>query len=154
MRGKPAVLVQLNILLALEISSCNQYMVHAAMCANWDYECLAGYIRRRAITEMYHTEKLIGRILFLEGTPNVAVQPHISIGSDVESILDADLAAENVTVAQYNAAIQICLTEQDAVTHKMLQEILRDEEEHVNGIEARIDQISQMGREVFLSAQV
>ena len=132
MKGNDKVIEKLNSLLAEELTAINQYMVHSEMCANWGYEYLHEKIEKRAIEEMKHAEKLIARIVFLEGTPTVSKLNAIHIGADIQKQLQNDLAAEMVAVKGYNEAIHLADEVDDAATRTMLEEILRDEDRHVD----------------------
>lgn len=154
MQGNAKVLEALNQLLTLELSGINQYIVHAGMCENWGYEKLAGYIMQRARSEMDHVDTLIERILFLEGTPNVSRTPSVIIGATVRDMLANDDATEYKAIQAYNKALTLCLEVSDNATYDVLSGILRDEDQHINDIESRLDQINQMGEDNFLSAQI
>jgi len=154
MKGDPKVLEVLNGLLADELTAVNQYMVHSEMCDNWGYDKLAKAIEKRAIDEMKHAEKLIGRILFLEGIPIVSKLNDIHIGSDVPKMFGSDHVAEAGAVKSYNAGIVICGEAKDYATRDILQSILNDEDNHIDLIEAVQDEIGQMGIQVFLSTQI
>src|SRR5512136_1719619 len=104
MKGNAKIIERLNALLADELTAISQYMVHSEMCANWGYGKLHEAVEKRAMTEMAHAEKLIARILFLEGRPIVSELKPMHIGADVKAQLDADLAAELGAVAYYNTA--------------------------------------------------
>ncbi len=153
MKGNPKVLATLNELLAEELTAIMQYMVHSEMCDNWGYERLHKAIEKIAIDEMKHAEKLIARILFLEGTPIVNKLNSMSIGKDVKEMVANDLAAEAGAVPDYNAAILQCDQLKDAGTREMLEHILEDEERHLDWLESQRDQIAQMGVENYLSIQ-
>jgi bacterioferritin len=154
MKGNAQLLKAINGLLADELGAINQYMVHAEMVENWGYEKLGKMIQARAVTEMKHAEKLIGRILFLEGIPIVNKLSEIHIGSDVPKQFNNDLAAEMGAVKSYNAAIKLAVEVSDNATKEMLDSILNDEDGHVDEIEAQQDQIKQMGLPMYLSRQV
>lgn len=154
MKGSEQVIATLNELLADELTAINQYMVHAGMCSNWGFEKLHKKIEERAITEMRHAEKLIDRILFLEGLPIVSDLNKLSIGATVEKQLQNDLAAEHGADTAYNAAIRVAVQAGDAGTRELLEDILEDEEEHIDWLEAQLDQIGQMGIQVYLGLQV
>ncbi|OFW52776.1 MAG: bacterioferritin [Actinobacteria bacterium RBG_16_70_17] len=153
MKGQQAIISTLNGLLADELTAINQYMVHSEMCANWDYGKLHEAIKKRAITEMGHAERLIERILFLDGKPTVSKLNPISIGADVEAQLRNDLAAELVAVAGYNAGVTQAAELADNGTRDLFESILTDEEAHVDWIEAQLDQIAHMGIQNYLSEQ-
>ena len=154
MKGSINVINILNSLLADELTAINQYMVHAEMCEDWGYEKLGDAIEKRAIEEMKHAEKLISRILFLEGIPIVSNLKEIRIGSDVQKIFANDHLAEEDAIRAYNESIAACAAEKDFATRRLLQEILQDEDSHIDGIEEVQDGISQMGIQIFLSAQL
>ncbi len=153
MKGNEKLIKTLDALLADELTAINQYMVHSEMCADWGYGRLHEKIEKRAIDEMRHAEKLIGRILFLEGSPVVSNLNAIHIGSDVAKQLQSDLEAEMVAVKNYNAAIRLADEVGDAVTRDMLIGILKEEDDHIDWIEEQNDQIGQMGVPVYLSIQ-
>jgi bacterioferritin len=154
MKGNPKVIDCLNMLLSDELTAVSQYMVHAEMCANWGYNSLAEHTEKRAIDEMKHAEKHIARILFLEGKPIVSQLGKINIGSDVQTQLNNDHEAEMGAIKAYNEGIKLCSDLDDHGTREMLEDILGDEEGHIDWIEAQLDQISQMGIQVYLVEQV
>ena len=153
MKGNAKLLQALNGLLADELGAINQYMVHAEMVENWGYMKLGKMLQSRAVTEMKHAEKLIGRILFLEGTPIVSKLSDIHIGADVPKQFDNDLGAEMGAVKSYNAAIKLAQEVSDNATKELLDSILKDEDAHVDEIETQQDQIKQMGLPQYLSNQ-
>lgn len=152
MRGSETVLTLLNGLLADELAAINQYMVHSEMLANWGYKHLAKRAKKTAITEMGHAEKLIERIIFLDGIPSVKLGP-LTIGPDVEGILRADLNAEITAADNYNRAVPICEEHFDNVTRDLVEQLAKDEEQHVNYLESQLAQIAQMGLQLYLSSQ-
>ena len=154
MQGNQKVIETLNTLLADELAAINQYMVHSEMCSDWGYERLHEAIEKRAIDEMRHAEKLIGRILFLDGRPIVNNLAEIKIGADVEAQLKNDLAAELGAVKAYNDGIQLAVEVSDNGTRELLESILKDEEEHIDWLEAQLDQIEQMGIHNYLVEQI
>jgi bacterioferritin len=154
MRGNQKLIETLNSLLADELTAINQYMVHSEMAANWGYEKLHKHFEKRAIDEMKHAEKLIGRILFLEGIPVVSNLKEIKIGAEVPAQLNYDHAAESGAIKAYNDAILQAGEVRDFATRELLEHILNEEDAHIDAIEALRDQISQMGIQVFLSRQV
>lgn len=153
MKGNEELINSLDTLLAEELTAINQYIVHSEMCANWGYDRLHDSIEKRAIDEMKHAEKLIARILFLEGTPTVSKLNAIKIGEDVPKQFQADLSAEVEAVRNYNEAIHLADKVGDAVTRTMLEDIVHDEDAHIDWLEEQLDQISQMGAAVYLSTQ-
>lgn len=154
MKGNDKIIERLNFLLADELTAINQYMVHSEMCANWGYERLHETIEKRAIEEMGHAEKLIARLLFLEGRPIVSKLNDIHIGADVQGQLERDLQAEYGAVTEYNATIQLAVEVNDGGTRELLEDILEDEEEHVDWLEAQRDQIEQIGIQNYLAEQI
>lgn len=154
MKGDLRLIETLNSLLADELTAINQYMVHSEMCANWGYEKLHKIIEKRAITEMKHAEKLIGRILFLEGIPIVSNLRKMHIGSDIPKQLENDHAAEEGAIKAYNEAIKLAGEVNDFATREILEHILNDEDQHIDEIEELQDQISQMTLPIFLTTQV
>jgi len=154
MKGNDQVIAKLNFLLADELTAISQYMVHSEMCANWGYEKLHEAVEKRAITEMGHAEKLIGRIIFLEGKPIVSKLNAMHIGGDVEAQLNSDKAAEYGAVKGYNDGVKLAVELGDNGSRALFESILADEEEHVDWIEAQLDQITQMGLQNYLVEQV
>jgi bacterioferritin len=154
MKGNAQLIQALNGLLADELAAINQYMVHEAIVENWGYAVLDKMLKARAITEMKHAEKLIERILFLEGIPIVDKLSPIHIGSDVPKQFDNDLAAEMGAVKAYNAAIKLAVDVADNATKELLDAILKDEDDHVNKIEEQQDQIKQLGLQMYLNRQI
>jgi bacterioferritin len=154
MKGNDKVIERLNARLADELTAINQYMVHSEMCDNWGYERLHGAIEKRAVDEMKHAERLIGRILFLEGRPTVSQLNKIDIGAQVDDQLAKDWAAEAAAVRDYNTDIRAAAEAGDNGTREMLGAILKDEEDHIDWIEAQLDQIKQMGLQNYLEKQV
>ena len=154
MKGNAKLIETLNSLLADELTAINQYMVHSEMCANWGYEKLHKHFEKRAIDEMKHAERLIGRILFLEGTPTVSNLRKMSIGAEVPAQLGSDHALEMGAIKAYNDAIRLAGEVGDFATRDVLQHILEDEDAHIDGIEELQDQIGHMTLPVFLTTQV
>lgn len=154
MKGNDQLIEKLNDLLADELTAINQYMVHSEMCDNWKYERLHKAIEKRAIDEMKHAEKLIARILFLEGRPTVSILKKINIGSDVEAQHRNDLASESDAIRSYNEAIKMAMDVGDNGTRELLDSILKEEEDHLDWLEAQLDQIQQMGAPNYLVEQI
>jgi len=153
MKGNAELINALNGLLSDELTAINQYMVHSEMCDDWGYEKLHKHFEMRAVQEMKHAEALIGRILFLEGVPKVDQLGKITIGADVAKQLASDRAAEEGAVKAYNNAIKLARDVGDNATREFLDEILKDEDAHLDGIEELLDQIDQMTLPLFLSTQ-
>ncbi len=154
MKGNAKLLETLNSLLADELTAINQYMVHSEMCDDWGYEKLHKHFEKRAIDEMKHAEKLIGRILFLEGIPSVSKLNKIAIGATVEKQLANDHGAEMDAIKAYNEAIVLAGEVKDFATRDFLQQILNEEDDHMDDIEGLQSQIEQMTLPVFLTTQV
>jgi bacterioferritin len=154
MKGNDKIIEKLNFLLADELTAISQYMVQAEMCANWGYTELSKTIEKRAIDEMKHAEKHIDRLLFLEGMPIVSELNKMHIGETVEAHHKNDWDAENGAIQGYNAAIKLAVEVGDNGTREMLESILKEEEDHIDWIEAQLDQIKQMGLQTYLSEQI
>lgn len=154
MKGDPRLIGALNSLLADELSAINQYIVHAEMCGGWGYEKLHGHFEKRAIDEMKHAEKLIERILFLEGLPIVDKLKDIAIGSEIPKQLENDRLAETGAIKAYNEAIELAGEVKDFATREVLEHILKDEDRHMDAIEELQDQINHMTLPIFLTTQV
>ena len=154
MKGNEKVIAMLNDFLADELTAISQYIVHSEMCDNWGYGKLHDAVEKRAIAEMEHAEKLIARILFLEGKPIVSELKKMNIGPSVEDQLKNDLAAELGAIQGYNAGIRLCLELGDGGTRELIEDNLQDEEAHLDWLEAQMDQIGQMGLQNYLLSQV
>ena len=154
MKGDPKLIKTLNSLLADELTAISQYMVHSEMCDNWGYDKLHKTIEKRAVDEMKHAEKLIGRILFLEGLPLVSELKKIAVGADIPKMFANDHFSEAGAIKSYNEAIVLCGSLKDYATREILESILNDEDAHIDGIEEIRDQIAQMGLQIFLTTQV
>jgi bacterioferritin len=153
MKGDKKVIEILNSLLARELTVVNQYMVHAEMCDNSGYTKLHDAIQKRAKVEMKHAEILIGRIIFLEGIPIVSELEKMHIGADIQKMFTNDHEAEIDASNRYNAGILVCGNAKDYATREILEHILNEEDGHINDIEEVLDQIKQMGIQMFLSIQ-
>jgi len=153
MKGNDKLIGTLNLLLADELTAVNQYIVHSEMCNNWGYDKLHEYFEKRAIDEMKHAEKLIARILFLEGIPIVGKLKEVKIGAEVPKQLANDNAAETDAIKAYNSAIKLAGDVDDFATREILEDILNDEDRHLDEIEELQDQIEQMTLQIFLSTQ-
>ena len=154
MKGDPKLLETLNALLADEITAISQYMVHSEMCNAWGYGKLHENIEKRAIDEMKHAEKLIGRILFLEGMPIVTKLNKMVIGSDVQKQFVSDIEAEKGAIEAYNKAIKLAAEVGDNVTKHLLEEILLDEDAHIDKLEEMKEQVEQLTLPLFLTTQI
>jgi bacterioferritin len=154
MKGNPDVINLLNTVLTGELTAVNQYFLHAKMCENWGYQRLAEHVRKESIDEMKHADKLIERILFLEGVPNVQRLGKINIGQKVAEQLKLDLAVEMEAVPRLNDGIKLCRDIGDNGTEDLLTHILTSEEAHIDWLEAQLSQIAQMGEANYLAQQV
>lgn len=154
MKGNEKVIGKMNELLGDELAAVNQYILHAEICENWSYGKLHSFIQKRAIDEMKHAEKLIARILFLEGRPVVNQLGAINIGSNVEEMHKKDWDAEKKAIDDYNAAIKVARDLGDNGSQELFESILADEEAHIDLIEGQRDQIAQMGIAAYLSQQI
>lgn len=154
MKGDPKIIEILNDVLTAELTAINQYFVHGEMCENWGFERLHKVIRKHSIGEMKHAEEVIERVLFLEGVPNVQRLGKINIGESVEEILKSDYQLELEALPRLNEGIELCRTVGDNNTRHLLEEILEDEEEHVDWIEAQLSLIQQVGIQNYLAQQI
>jgi bacterioferritin len=154
MKGNEQVVTHLNTRLAEELTAVNQYFVHAEMCENWGYKRLHEMIFKRSIQEMKHAEKLIARILFLDGIPIVSALNKIHIGSEVPKMHTNDQAAETAAIRGYNESIRLTVEVGDNGTRELLESILKEEEAHIDQIEVQIVQIAQLGAQNYLMEQI
>lgn len=154
MKGKSEVLAVLAEMLKEELGAINQYMLHAEMQENWGYKKLAQMTKKQAMGEMKHAEKLVERILFLEGMPRMDELASLKIGRDVKEQLKNDLGLELGAVAAYNRAVEISRKAGDNATADFLQAILNDEEQHVDILETQLGLIDQLGLENYLAQQI
>jgi bacterioferritin len=154
MKGNPKILELLNDRLAEELTAISMYMVHSEMCANWGYGKLHEAFEKQAIDEMKHAELLIGRILFLEGSPTVSKLNRLGIAANVPDMVTADEDAETGAIKAYNDTIAAAVQLGDNGTREMIAKILQDEERHVDWAEVQREQIAQMGLQNYLANQV
>ena len=154
MKGNEKIIKHLNTRLSEELTAINQYMVHSEMCDNWGYGRLHKLIEKRAIDEMKHAEKLIARILFLDGLPIVSNLNKVHIGAEVPKMHENDRSAEVSAIRGYNESIRLAVEVGDNGTRELLESILKEEEEHIDNLEAQLDQISQMGVQNYLVEQL
>jgi bacterioferritin len=154
MKGNDKVIALLNEALHEELTAINQYFLHAEMCENWHYTRLGNYIKKQSIDEMKHAETLIERILFLDATPSMTEPMQLTIGKNVRDQLESDLKLEIAAVGMYNRAVQVCRDEADNASRELFERLLKDEEEHVDWLEAQLHQIGEIGYERYLSTQV
>jgi bacterioferritin len=154
MKGNPKVLAALNEALHEELIAISQYFLHAEMCENWHYHKLGGFIKKQSIDEMKHAEELIERILFLDGIPKMTDPLQLTIGETVKDQLAADLKLEIAAVAEYNRAAETARNEGDNASRELFERLLKDEEKHVDWLEAQMHQIKELGYERYLSQQI
>jgi len=154
MKGKPEVLKVLQDNLEEELGAISQYFLHSEMCENWGYERLSKQIKKVSLTEMEHAEKLIERMLFLEGSPNLSELPKLNIGKDVKQQLENDLVLEHGAVSSYNEAIAACRKAGDNGTADFLKGILAAEERHVDFFEEQLGLVEQLGLQNYLAQQL
>ena len=153
MKGNPKVIDALNEALKEELMAINQYFLHAEMCEAWKFPRLSKFIKKQSIDEMKHAEELIERILFLDGSPTLNEAMQLTIGKNVKEQLDSDLKLEIGAVAMYNRLVKLCRDEGDNASRELFERLLKDEEEHVDWLEAQVYQIQEMGYERYLSQQ-
>ena len=154
MKGDPKVIEFLNQVLKAELTAINQYFLHAEMCENWGYQRLAKLIKKESIEEMTHAEKLMERILYLEGTPNMTDYFKINVGATVEAQIKNDLNLEYDAVKRLNEGIKLCVAAGDNGSRDLAQKILDDEEHHVDWLEAQLHAIGEMGIANYLAQQL
>ena len=154
MKGDQKIIDILNDVLTAELTAINQYFVHGEMCENWGYERLHRVIRKHSIGEMKHAEELIERVLFLEGVPNVQRLGKINIGENVQEIFKSDYALEIEALPRLNEGIETCRKVGDNNSRHLLEEILEEEEEHVDWLEAQMSLIDQVGIQNYLAQQI
>jgi bacterioferritin len=153
MKGNPKVIAELNKALREELTAINQYFLHAEMCENWGYHRLSDFIKKQSIGEMKHAEVLMERILFLDGTPSM--EPlKLTVGTSVKAMIESDLALELGAVKQYNDAVALATKEGDNGSRDLLVQLLKDEEEHVDFLEAQVHLIKELGYERYLTMQM
>jgi bacterioferritin len=154
MRGDGKVLQELNAALASELTAIIQYMTQSEMCQNWGYKTLGDRTKARAIEEMKHSEGLIERIIFLDGTPCIRVALQPQLGSKVQEQMEINLKDELDAVRQYNAAVKVCVAASDEGSRKLFEHMIADEERHVDFLEAQLHSIEEMGIANYLAQQL
>jgi len=153
-QGKPAVLEVLNDVLTAELTAINQYFIDAKMCANWGYDHLAEHIKADSIDEMRDADKLIERILYLDGVPNLQRLGTVQVGETVVEKLKLALDLETAAIVRLQAGIELCERESDNGSRQLLEEILSGEEEHADWLETQLELVRQLGEPLYLTQQV
>jgi bacterioferritin len=153
-QGDPAIIEILNEVLTAELTAVNQYWVHYRMLDNWGLKRLADHAREESIDEMKDADRIIERILFLEGVPNMQRLNPVRVGETVPEQLAADMAVEQAAVERYNRGIALCVEKGDNGTRHLFEKHLVDEEEHLDWIEAQLTLIETVGLERYLAEQI
>lgn len=154
MRGNPQVIEHLNRVLLNELTAINQYFLHARMFANWGFSELADYEKKESIDEMKHADRLIERILFLEGLPNLQALGKLMIGESPKEALACDLSLEQLALPDLKAAIVHCEAVGDYVSRELFEAILESEEEHIDWIETQLALIDRLGETAYLQTKI
>lgn len=154
MQGNQEVIDALNDGLTIELTAVNQYFIQGKMCQNWGLQRLGAKQLHESIDEMKHAEKLIDRIIFLDGVPEIARYDVIRPGKDVKEQLQFDLELETKGVLTYRKAVEVCLKHSDSGSRDLIETILVESEEHVDWIESQLDLIDKMGIQNYLVTQV
>src|SRR5262245_10418835 len=154
MQGDPRIIDLLNQVLRKELTGINQYFVHSRMCRNWGYAVLAKVHHDESIDEMKHADRLVERILFLEGVPNLSDYDPIRVGRTPREQLDNDLASEMAALALLRPGVRLCLEAADHGTRELLEHLVEDEERHVDWLEAQRHKIAEIGYENYLAQQI
>src|ERR1700722_15968291 len=154
MKGDPRIIDLLNDVLTGELTAISQYFLHAKMCLNWGYQHLGKKIYEESIDEMRHADKLIERVLFLDGLPNLQRLGKLAIGTGVVEILESDLALEMTTPPRLNQGIKLCRDVGDNASEDLLTHILVDSEHHVDWLESQLELVRQVGEASYLSQQI
>ena len=154
MKGNADVIKVLNDVLRKELTGINQYFIHSKMCKNWGYDVLADVHWHESIDEMKHADRLIERIIFLEGVPNVAAYDKISVGANVKQQLENDRGLEQAALTILNPGIKTCLEVNDDASRELLEHFVLDEEHHIDWIETQLHQIEEVGLQNYLAQQM
>ena len=149
MQGDPKVIEYLNKGLRSELTAINQYWIHYRLLDNWGLRSLAKYWRKESIEEMEHADKLVERIIFLDGFPNMQVLDPLHIGQNVREVLDCDLALEIAARALYQEAATHCHAVKDYVSRDLFEKLMHDEEEHIDFLETQLNLVSELGLELY-----
>jgi len=154
MKGNPSVIALLNEVLTGELTAINQYFLHGKMCLNWGYQHLGKKIYEESLDEMKHANKLVERVLFLDGLPNLQKLGKLAIGTSVIEILKNDLALEMTTVPRLNNGIAACREAGDNGTEELLTQLLVESESHVDWLESQLELVAQVGEAHYLAQQI
>ena len=154
MKGTPKVIDYLNKALRHELTAVNQYWLHYRLLESWGYKVLARQWRKESIEEMQHADKLIARIIFLDGNPNMQTLESLHIGKTVKEVLDRDLKAEMAARALYQEAATHCHGVKDYVTRDLFEQLMHDEEHHIDFLETQIDLVARLGLELYAQRQI
>jgi bacterioferritin len=149
MRGDPRVIEYLNKAVRSELTAINQYWLHYRLLDNWGYKTLAKKWREESMEEMQHADKLVVRIIFLDGMPNLQVLDPLHIGQNVKEVLDCDLQSELTARALYEEAATYCHSVKDYVSRDLFEELMHDEEEHIDFLETQLDLVTKLGLELY-----
>lgn len=149
MQGAPEVIERLNEALFLELGAVNQYWLHYRLTEDWGYAKLAAKERAESIEEMHHADKLVARIIFLEGHPNLQQVAPLKIGQNIREVLEADLEGEKAARASYGKSREICHKHGDIVSMRLFEELLEDEEGHIDFLETQLDLLGKLGDEKY-----
>jgi bacterioferritin len=154
MQGHEQIIAALNDVLTAELTAINQYFIHARMCENWGYQRLWKKVREESIGEMKHADTLIERILYLDGVPNLQKLGKVNVGETVPEQFRLDLEVEKAAITNLNRAIELCRSLGDNGSRELLEDVLQDEEEHANWLEAQLTLIRQAGEANYLAQQI
>lgn len=154
MKGDPDVIEMLNAVLTSELTAINQYFIHHKMCENWGFKRLSANKRKESIDEMKHADRVIERILYLEGVPNMQRLSPVKVGEDPIEQHKLDLALEVDAVDRLNQGIALAVARADNGTRELLESILSDEEEGIDWLEAQLYLVNKLGAENYLSEQI
>ncbi len=154
MRGDEEVITLLNEQLTSELTAINQYFLHAKMQANWGFTKLAEHTKKESIEEMHHAERITDRILFLEGLPNYQKLFTLRVGQTVREQFESDLAVEHEVVERLRPGIGMCRERGDITTANIFEDILADEEDHIDYLETQLELIEKLGEQLYLSQLV